>query len=224
MAVITPALIEDMQRVGELLRAGSLRSAHEQLESIVAANPDFVEGLRLLAGTKQALGDPRAAETLLRRAVELDPNWIPTLATLGELLLGSGRGGEAEPLLQRALRSSPPYPHAVLLLARYYNDSGRPAEALAVAAPLCLSGRADAELAEQHIRALAALGRQEEALATYRALVAARPNNPAPAHALASVLNMTGEYEEATHVAQQVLTRGHRSAVLLNTYARTLIA
>ena len=224
MAVITPALIEDMRRISELLRAGSVRSAHEELEAIVAANPDFVEALRLLAGTKQALGDPAAAEELLRHALELDPNWTPTLATLGELLLTSGREVEAEPLLKRALTGTPPYPRAALLLARNYNDSGRPGEALAVAAPLCLSGRADAELATQHIQALAALGRQEEALATYRGLVAAQPDNPAPAHALASTLNMTGRYEEASRVAQQVLTRGHRSPALLYTYARSLIA
>jgi tetratricopeptide (TPR) repeat protein len=224
MAVITPALIEDMRRISELLSAGSLRSAHAQLETIVAANPDFAEALRLLGGTKQALGDPAAAEALLRRALELDPNWTPTLATLGELLLASGRGSEAEPLLQRALAGSPPYPRAALLLARYYNDSARPAEAVAMAAPLCLSGRSDAELAEQHIKALTALGRQNEAIVTYRALVAALPDNPVPAHALAGVLNMSGQYEEAGRVAQQVLTRGHRSAVLLNTYARTLIA
>jgi len=224
MGVITPALIDDMRRISELLRGGSLRSAHEQLEAIVAANPDFVEALRLLGGTTQALGDPAAAEALLRRALEIDPNWTPTLTTLGELLLMSARSSEAEPVLQRAVAGSPPYPRAALLLARHYNDSGRPAEALAVAAPLCLSGRADAELSAQHIQALAALGRQEEALATYRALVAAQPDNPAPAHALASLLNMTGQYEEAGRVAQQVLTRGHRSAALLNTYARSLIA
>ena len=224
MAVITPALIEDMRRISELLRAGSLRSAQEELEAIVAANPDFVEALRLLGGTEHALGDPAAGEALLRRALELDPNWTPTLATLGELLLTSGREGEAEPLLKRALTGTPPYPRAALLLARNYNDSGRPGEALAVAAPLCLSGRADAELAAQHVQALAALGRQEEALATYRGLVAARPDNPAPAHALASALNMSGRYEEAGRVAQQVLTRGHRSPALLYTYARSLIA
>jgi tetratricopeptide (TPR) repeat protein len=224
MAVLTPALIEDMRRISQLLRAGSLRSAHEQLEAIIAANPDFVEALRLLGGTKQALGDPAAAEALLRKALELDPGWTPTLATLGELLLGSGRGSEAEPLLQRALAGSPPYPRAALLLARHYNDSGRAAEALALAAPLCLAGRAEAELAGQHVRALAALGRQEEALATYRGLAAARQDNPATAHALASALNMTGQYEEGGRVAQQVLIRGHRSAALLNIYARSLIA
>src|ERR1700686_1556227 len=175
--VISPALIDSMRRVSALLQAGSFRVAHDELEAIVAANPEFVEALRLLAGTKQALGDAAAAERLLRRALNLEPGWTPTLATLGELLLTAGRGSEAEPLLQRAAAGSPPYPRAALLLARYYNDLGRPAQALAVAAPLCVAGKADAELAAQHIAALAALDRQDEAVASYRSLAVAAPNN-----------------------------------------------
>src|SRR6202140_5943966 len=139
--VISPALIDAMRRVSALLQAGSFRVAQSQLEAIVAANPAYVEGLRLLAGTKQALGDAAAAEKLLRRALKLDPGWTPTPATLGELLLSSGRGSEAESLLQRAAAGSPPYPRAALLLARYCNDMRRPAEALAVAAPMCLAGK-----------------------------------------------------------------------------------
>jgi predicted Zn-dependent protease len=224
MVAMTPALIDSMRRISEQLRAGSFHDAHAQLEGIVAANPDFVEALRLLGGTKQALGDPVAAEALLRRALELDPNWTPTLATLGELLLGSGRGAEAEPLLQRALAGSPPYPRAALLLARYHNDGGQPAQALAVAEPLCLAGRADAELAAQHIAALAALGRQGQAVTAYRSIAAAAPTNAAAAHGLAIALNTSGQYEEASRVAQEVLVRGHKSAALYNTYARSLIA
>src|ERR1700680_249973 len=144
MAAMTPALLHAVRRINELLRGGSFRAAHDQLETILAANPEFVEALRLLAGTKQALGDAAAAERLLRRALNLEPGWTPTLATLGELLLTAGRGSEAEPLLQRAAAGSPPYPRAALLLARYYNDLGRPAAALAVAAPLCVAGKADA--------------------------------------------------------------------------------
>src|SRR6478672_12016091 len=137
---MTATLIEAMRRIDELLRAGRFGAAHEQLEALVAANPGFVEALRLLAGTKQVLGDPGAAEEILRRALGLEPNWTPTLATLGELLLGSGRGREAVPLLQRAASGSPPYPRAALLLARYYNETGSPDRALEVAAPLCLGG------------------------------------------------------------------------------------
>src|SRR2546421_9166395 len=224
MPVTTPALIEAMRRISELLRTGSYRAAHDELEPIVAANPGFVEALRLLAGAKQALGDPAAAEALLRRALALDRNWTPTLATLGELLLGNGRGSEAEPLLKRAVAGSPPLPRAALLLARYYNDTGRPSLALAVAAPLCTSGKADAELAAQHIAALGALGHAAEAVAGYRIIAAAAPDNPAAAHALAIALNTAGQPVEAAQLAQRTLSRGHKTAALCNTYARSLIA
>jgi len=224
MAATNPALIDAMRRISELLRVGNFRTAHDQLEKIVQANPSFVEALRLLAGAKQALGDAGAAEELLRRALTLDPNWTPTLATLGELLLASGRGGEAESLLRRAAAGSPPYPRAALLLARYYNDTGRPAQALEVATPLCASGKAHAELSAQHINALVALGRQEEAITTYRNIVAAAPNNLAALHALAIALHTTGRYADAERVAHHALTRGHRTAALYNTYARSLIA
>ncbi len=223
MPVITPTLLEAMRRVSALLQAGNFRLAHDQLESIVAANPEFIEGLRLFAGTKQALGDPQAAEKLLRRALELDSNWTPTLATLGELLLSSGRGREAEPLLRRAVSALPSYPRAALLLARYYNDLGEPGQALAVAAPLCVSGKADAELAAQHIAALSSLGRQDEAVAGYRSLVAAAPDNLAMTHGLAMALNAANQHAEAARVAQYALSRGNRSAALYNTYARSLI-
>ena len=218
----SPALIDAMRRASALLQAGNFPLAQTQLEAIVAANPGYVEGLRLLAGAQQALGDAEAAERLLRRALELDPDWTPTLATLGELLLASGRGSEAESLLLRAAAGSPPYPRAALLLARYYNDMRRPAEALAMAAPL--AGKADAELSAQHIAALAALGRQAEAVAVYRNLVASAPENLAAAHALAIALQVANQHGDAAQVAQHALTRGHKTAALLNTLARSLIA
>lgn len=219
-----PALLDAMRRVNALLQARSFGAAHDQLEPIVAANPKFVEALRLLAGTKQALGDPKGAEALLRRALALDPNWVPALATLGELLLAAGRNAEAEALLQRAASASPPYPRAVLLLARYYNDAARPAQALAVAAPLCMSGAADADLSAQHIAALGALGRQADAVSGYRALAHAAPDNVEVAHALAIALNAANQPDEAARVAGQVLARGAKSVALYNTYARSLIA
>src|SRR5262249_50657607 len=83
-------------------------AAHTQLESLVAANPGYLEGLRLLAGTKQALGDVGQAELLLRRALEIDPLSPPTLIGLAELLLLAGRSAEAVPLLQRATHGAPP--------------------------------------------------------------------------------------------------------------------
>lgn len=219
-----PPPIDEMRRISELLRSGSLRAAHDQLAAIVAAHPRYAEALRLLAGTKQALGEVADAQALLRRALALEPDWTPTLATLGELLLGSGRAQEAEPLLQRAATGVPPLPRAALLLARHYNDCGRPERALAVAAPFCIGGKADAELTTQHIAALMALGRADEAVAGYRRIAAAAPQNLAAHQALALALNMTGQTAEAARIADHTLARGHRTPGLYLTYARSLIA
>jgi len=217
-------LAESMRRISGLLQSGQYSAAHSQLESLVAANPDYVEGLRLLAGTKQALGDPAQAESLLRRALEIDPAWAPTLTTLAELLLTAGRGAEAVGLLQRAIQGSPPYPRAALLLVRHYLDAGQPALALEIATPWCNSGKVDDDLSALHVAAYAALGRQDEAVANYRRLVALAPDNPIATHTLAVALNAANQPEEAERVVRQTLCSTRPTAAMHHTHARSLIS
>jgi tetratricopeptide (TPR) repeat protein len=217
-------LAESMRRISGLLQTGQYGAAHSQLESLVSANPDYVEGLRLFAGTKQVLGDLAQAESLLRRALEIDPGWTPTLTTLAELLLTAGRGGEAEPLLQRAVQGSPRYPRAALLLVRYYLDAGRPAAALEVATSWCDGGNADGELSALHVAAYAALGRESDAVECYRRLVALAPANHTARHTLAIALNAANQPEEAEREVRTTLSHIRPTAALYNTHARSLIA
>jgi tetratricopeptide (TPR) repeat protein len=221
MSHLPPTVLDAMRHVGTLLQTGDFRGAHDRLQLIVEQHPDYAEGLRLLGGVRLALGDTDGAEVLLRKAVAADPGWAPSLATLGELLLNSGRQDEAIPLLQRAAQR---LPHAALLLARYYNDQQRPAEALAVVAPLCVSGQAPAELVTQHIAALAALGRQNEAVAFYRKLAEASPDNAAVAHALAIALAAASQHNEAERAVDHALARGHKTAAVYFTHANSQIA
>lgn len=216
-------LAESMRRISGLLQAGQYGTAHSQLEAVVAANPDYAEGLRLFAGTKLAMGDLARAESLLRRALELDPAWTPTLTTLAELLLMSGRGAEAVPLLRRASQGSSADPRAALLLVRHYLDTGRPAAALEAATPWCNCGKADADLSALHVAAFAALGRQNEAVAGYRRLVALNPDNPIAAHTLAVALNCADQPEEAERLVRQTLPRTRPTAAMHLTHARSLI-
>ena len=217
-------LIESMRRISGLLQAGQYLAAHSQLEALVSANPEYVEGLRLLAGAKQALGDLTQAESLLRRALAIDPTWAPTLTTLGELLLVAGRGSEAAPLLQRAIQGSLADPRAVLLLVRYYLDTGRPAAALDIATPWCNSGKADDNLSMLHVAAYAALGRQGEAVANYRRLVTLAPDNHAASHALAVALIADNQAEEAERMVRRTLSGVRPTAAMHHTHARSLIA
>lgn len=221
MSTLSPTVLDAMRHVGALLQAGDFRGAHDRLRVIVEQHPDYAEALRLLGGVRLALGDTDGAEALLRKAVAADPGWAPSLATLGELLLNSGRADEAITLLQRA---SQRMPHAALLLARYYNDHQRPAEALATAAPLCTSGQAPAELVTQHIAALAALGRQSEAITFYRTLADASPDDPAVAHALAIALAAASQHAEAERAIHHALIRGHKTAAVYFTHANSQIA
>jgi tetratricopeptide (TPR) repeat protein len=216
-------LDESMRRISGLLQSGQYNAAHSQLESLVTANPDYVEGLRLLAGTKQALGDLAQAESLLRRALEIDPTWAPTLTTLAELFLAAGRSTEAVPLLQRAIKGSPRYPRPAVLLVRHYLDAGQPALALEIATPFCNTGKVDAELSALHVAAYAALGRQSEAVAYYRRLVALAPENLTAAHTLAVALNSANQSEEGERVLRQTLSRTRPTAALHYTHARSLI-
>jgi predicted Zn-dependent protease len=221
---VTPAVIEVMRRIDRLLQAGQIREAHDRLAEVVVANPRYVEALRLLAGTKQALGDTSGAEESLRRALVLDPGRVAVLVMLGELLLLTGRAAEAEPLLERALGGGAVPPRAAFLLARHYNDTGRPGRAVAAAAPLASSGRADADLVTQHVTALAALGQTAEAVTDYRRLVAQFPGSAEVAHGLAMALNLSHQPGEAERLAGDMLARGHKSAALYRSYAGSLAA
>ena len=210
-----------MREISGLLQTGRYRDAHEQLERVVAQRPDFAEAHRLLGGCKLALGDAAGAEASLRRALALDPNWAPTLTTLGELLLGLGRVAEAETLLRRAATRDP---RAALVFARHCNDRRRPHEALAVLTPFCASGQADAELVTQHVAALAALGRADEAVVTYQDIFASKPHNPIAAHALAIAFDAANRPADAERAAQQALDAGHKTPAVHYTHARSLIA
>ena len=216
-------LAESMRRIGALLQSGQYRAAQAQLESLVAANPGYLEGLLLLAGTKQALGEAGQAESLLRRALEINPSSSPALVGLAELLLLAGRSAEAVPLLRRAIQGVPPHPRAALLLARHYLDAGQPALALEVTTPWCDSGKCNVDLSALHVAAYAALGRQGEAVAHYRHLVARAPEDPVATHALALALNAARQPAEAERVVRHALLHSRPTAALHYTHARSLL-
>ncbi len=215
---------ESMRRISGLLQSAQYAAAHSQLESLVAANPDYVEGLRLFAGAKQVLGDLTQAESLLRRALQIDPLWAPTLTTLAELLLATGRSGEAVPLLQRAVQGPASYPRPALLLARHFLDTGQPAAALEVATRWCNGPKLDEDLSLLHVAAYAALGRQGEAVAHYRRLLALAPQSAIAANALAVALNAADQPQEAERVVRESIDHSTRpTAAMHHTHARSLI-
>ena len=177
----------------------------------------------MFAGTKQALGDARTAEQLLRQAMELDPAWTPTLATLGELLLGSGRVRSGAPAAAGGRWAAADYAGRTAARApvqRFWASRGG-------------GGHRGSVLRERHTRCRAhrparhGADRPRARAAGDRGLptaLAQSPNSPGAAQALASTLNMTGNRPRARALHRRLLGRGHRSAALYLTLARSLIA
>ena len=222
--MISAQLLDAMRQINGLLQAGDFRTAHDRLEIIASANPDYGEARRLLAGVKLELGDAAGAEQVLREAAVSSSVWPPVLTMLGELLLGSGRQTEAEQFLLRAATGAPADPRAALVLGRRYNDTRRHAQALAIVTPFCTTGRVAPELAAQHVNALAALGRGDEAVAFYQGVVARAPADAAASHALAIALQAANRHGEAERTLRRVVSPGRPSAALCYTHARSLTA
>ncbi|MGH8190563.1 MAG: tetratricopeptide repeat protein, partial [Rhodanobacteraceae bacterium] len=216
--------LDAMRHINGLLQGGDFRAAQDQLQAIVAAHPEYGEARRLLGGAKLALGDVAGAERALREAAAMEPVWPPTLTMLGELLLSRGRCEEGEPFLLRAATGTPADPHAALVLARFYNDRQHPEQALVVVEPYCARGHVAPELATQHVRALVALGRNADAVAFYRDDLEGSPDDIAAVHALAMALQASNRHAEAARIAQRAIDRGHKSAALQHTRARSLVA
>ena len=217
-AGMTPA--DSLRAISVLLQSGDFATAQVRLQALVAANPELVEGLRLLAGTKQTLGDVPAAESLLRRALAIDPQWPPTLVSLAELLFATGRNPEALPLLQQAVRSSP---RAALLLARHFLDLGQAQSALEACSPWCDAGKADVELSAVHVSALVASGQTQSAVDYYRRRLESTPEDVIAVHALAVALNALEQPGEALVHARQSVGQRPKSAAFHYTLARSLI-
>ena len=134
---------------------------------------------QLIDGARQArgAGDLGRAIELLQQCVEREPGHAVALNMLGLSWLEAGRPGEAVGPLRRAVAVDPEAPPLRLNLADALIGANAPGDALEM---LDAALQRDPYLLTALIRkarVLTLLGRQEEALATYRALFAALPRS-----------------------------------------------
>ncbi|MCX8089072.1 MAG: tetratricopeptide repeat protein [Meiothermus ruber] len=108
-----------------------------------------------------------SAKATCQLALVADPNHLPSIKLLGRIYLDENNPGAAQPFLQQVKQLSPQDPEVALLEARYLLLQGRPSEALE-RLPRGLSTEAVLLRAQIY----EALGRYEEAYATYRRIAA----------------------------------------------------
>jgi tetratricopeptide (TPR) repeat protein len=162
----------------------------ERARAIEPANP---RSLNVYGRLLDRRGDLVGAEAAFRSALEADPGYADALANLGELLLRTGRGVEAEQCFRKAINHDREHGLANLSLGRILYDQRRPE----LAVPHLHTG-IQRELTNRPAQytlavALHELGRLDEAITTYRRLIAAGDKDPEVYARLAEVLEATGD-------------------------------
>ncbi|MCP4661304.1 MAG: hypothetical protein GY856_38365 [bacterium] len=112
---------------------GEYRQACDYLEQLVAAYPNFGEGLLRLAMNLKRVGGQQRSRELLAAIVEMDvPAWVRSLAFQEQArnLLESAELAQAVAVMERSIEEIGPHQGSVLLLAHLYDRTRRPYESL----------------------------------------------------------------------------------------------
>ncbi|WP_321813266.1 MULTISPECIES: tetratricopeptide repeat-containing sulfotransferase family protein [unclassified Paraburkholderia] len=180
-----------------LQEAGKFEESRVCLERAVALKADWPEAWNNLANTSRRLGRLDLAESHYRQALALNPEAAEVHSNLAFLLSTQGRADEAEALARRAIDLNPQLADAYLNLAdvemsrRRYPSVLRVLDMLRAFAPQHPGGLI------AYAKALAHVGRSEEALVFARQAVALTPQNADAHHTLAIVLQTHGHTDEA---------------------------
>jgi tetratricopeptide (TPR) repeat protein len=174
------------RQAARALAAGAGQEAMPILEALIAEDDSDVVALVMLG--QQLSKDARydQAEPLLRRAVDAAPSDLPARLALAEHLHRARRPAEALDQLDRLTPQSETAASRSLR-AHVLRDLGRQAEEAAILEELAASADRPEGLRLRLGHAYRTLGRTEEAIAAYRAVLAARPHEGAAWWSLANL-------------------------------------
>lgn len=175
-----PGHVESRFQVGRVLSVlARFDEAEPHLQAAAIASGD-ADGWAELGLLHRRRGDLEAAIADFRRALERDPGHSPSLLNLGQLLVRTGADEEGAALLER---------HRQISLLEDRLDHLERSSRLTGATAANFAALADAQLR---------LGRNEQAIASYRRALELDPEHALAALGLASLLLESGQVEEAT--------------------------
>ncbi|MEO9212155.1 MAG: putative 2OG-Fe(II) oxygenase, partial [Caulobacteraceae bacterium] len=172
-----------------------------------SVSPRALQDLRSAADLLLA-GRADEASRVLRPIVAAYPGLADAHRLLGLAARDSGDLTLAEASLRRAVALDPASGPSAVSLAETLLFAARAREALAVVAPLAADPRADIHILTTAGNAEKALGRLEDAVATYGRAVVAAPASGVAEHNLAGVLGDLERFSESEAAARRAFATG----------------
>ena len=157
-----------------------------------ARDPDL-----LRAGQALAANDLPTAEGLLRPYLKRRPTDVAAIRMMAELAARIGRLVDSENLLRRALELAPAFTAARANLATILYKQNKPGEAIAELEAIEREGAANLGHTSLKAAALGRIGGHDEALALYRLLLDARPDEPKLWMSYGHILKTVGEQQDS---------------------------
>ena len=186
------------------IHEGRILKAEELCRHFLRENPHHVEGMRLLADIGVRLGIFDDPEFLLASAVDLEPDNIQLRLDYMQVLRRRQKFAAAEEQAQHLLDLQPDNPLFQSHLAIESMQTGKYDKALGLFEAVLQRLPDDAATLTSRGHALKTCGQQREAIASYRAAIASRPDLGDPYYALANLKTFRFEDGEVTAMRAQL--------------------
>lgn len=171
LVALPPALLS----VASMIYEGKLAAAEQICRRFLQANPTHIEGMRLLADIGKRLHVYDDAEFLLESALKLNPDYALARLDYVDVLHKRQKFEAAYVEAQRLREIAPDHPLFRSTLANQCAAVGRFEEALALYDQLERDGAGSPAMDLARGHALKTIGRQDDAIAAYRAACLGRP-------------------------------------------------
>ena len=161
--------------VTDLLAQGKLRKAEDLCRQFLRANPTHVEAMRLLAEIAVRFGVLEEAEYLLESAAEFEPANVQVKIDLAGVLRQRQKFVQALRLTEQLHQQQPDNPQLKSLYAIEKMQMGDYSKAIELFDQVLAALPGDAVTLTSRGHALKTLGRQPDAIDSYRAAIASNP-------------------------------------------------
>lgn len=187
-----------------LLKTGRVPEAVREFEEAVRLKAEYPAALFNLGVARMQAGDFEEAAKALREGLALAPDDPTAHAQLARVLAQTGDAAGAEEHLRRAAELQPGAAGPLFDLAQFLMALDRPADS-AQAYAQALEVEPESALRVNYANVLVAMGRIDDAVAQYRRVLQATPDDADTHFNLATVLLRAGRRDEAIAEFEEVV-------------------